>query len=88
MILGQNIVVLMCILLKCWSKEVSMSSNILSGYHKGGSCDLTNHYRKEQHMIAKDLGISPTEVWFLDSDATGEICIYVKGKWSGYLEDD
>jgi len=56
-----------------------------SGYYKCGSCDVTSDYRQEQHQLAKDHSVSPEQVVLLDHDIEGEICVYVGGRWCGYL---
>ena len=56
-----------------------------NGYYKGGSDDVTSEYPEEVSHIESKAGTG--SVYLLDHDIVGEICIYVNGKWSGYLSE-
>lgn len=45
-------------------------------------------FRKEAHKIAKESNITVGEVKITYCAPVAEYCIYVNGKWSGYLDVD
>lgn len=55
------------------------------GYCKGGSCDVTHLYPEDVFKIADSVQCAPLDILFLEHDIEAEVCIYIKGKWSGYL---
>ena len=57
-----------------------------NGYRKGGSCDVTHLYSDKVFEIADERECIPMDVTLLEHDTEGEICIYIKGKWCGYLD--
>ncbi len=69
-------------------KEVAegIAESCIDDYCKGGSCDVTDLYREDVFDTADNHQCSPSDVLFLEYDGEGEVCIYIKGKWSGYLD--
>ena len=58
----------------------------LGGYRKGGSWDVTYMYPEDVLAIADKVECMLSEVLLLEYDTEAEVCIYIKGKWSGYLD--
>lgn len=68
-------------------KEIDYHIDALeNSFCKGGEDDVSDIYRKELHAIAKDNNLNVNDVLLLWHDTEQEVCIYIKGKWSGYLD--
>jgi hypothetical protein len=61
-------------------------SIVEGGYCKGGSCDVTHLYPEDVFKIADSIQCTPLDILFLEHDQEAEVCIYIKGKWCGYLD--
>lgn len=61
--------------------------NIEGGYHKGGECDYTQLYPDAVKRIADARQVDEKDILLLDCWHEGEICVYISGKWSGYVSE-
>lgn len=68
--------------------ELDLLHEDINGYCKGGVYDITWQYEDVVLHICKDgWEVTPDQVYMLDRDVVGQVCIYIKGKWSGYVKD-
>ncbi len=51
-----------------------------------GMDDPTKCYYKEACYIAKKYSVHLSKVYISTDNACGEICIFVEGKWKGYID--
>lgn len=68
-------------------EELNIYMNSAQGYHKGGECDYTHVYPEVVDIICDRYQVSPDKVVLLDHECVGEVCIYVDGKWGGYVSE-
>jgi hypothetical protein len=60
--------------------------NFDSGYYKGGSCDSTDCYQElVEEILDKSPDLKRSDIYMLDHDVVGEVCVHIKGKWVGYV---
>jgi hypothetical protein len=55
-------------------------------YRKGGSDDVTSLYPEVLHYLTDLHQCTYDDILLLDWDCV-EICIYIKGRWRGYVSD-
>jgi hypothetical protein len=68
-------------------EELTLLHEDTNGYCKGGVCDVTWQYEDVVLHICEDRELSPENVYMLNHDVVGQVCIYINGKWSGYVKD-
>lgn len=68
-------------------QELDLYMQDVVGYCKGGVCDYTAIYPHLIPILCDAYQVSPYKVLLLDHEAVGETCIYIDGKWSGYVSD-
>lgn len=68
-------------------EELNLYVGSIKGYTKGGECDYTHVYPEVIDTVCDRWEVSPDKVVLLDHEVVGEICIYVNGKWSGYVSE-
>ena len=60
--------------------------NIDIGYHKGGMLDSTDCYQDlVDEILRRDPDLKRSDIYMLDHDIVGEVCVHIKGKWVGWI---
>lgn len=68
-------------------QELTFYMDESKGYTKGGVCGYTHIYPELIPVLWDSYEVSPDKVLLLDHELEGEVCIYINGKWSGYVSE-
>lgn len=68
-------------------KELQLLYEDETGYRKGGVDDVTHLHEDICQHIALSREVDLQKVHLLWHEPEVEICIYINGKWSGYVSD-
>ena len=68
-------------------KELQLLYEDETGYRRGGVDDVTHLHEDVRCHIALHREVESSKVHLLWHEPEGEICIYINGKWSGYVSD-
>ena len=61
--------------------------NTDTGYCKGGMCDSTDCYQEFiDEILRRDPTLKRDDVYMLDHEIVGEVCVHIRGKWAGYVD--
>lgn len=68
-------------------KELELLYEDETGYRRGGVDEVTYLHEDTCQHISSHHEVQSSKVHLLWHEPEGEICIYINGKWSGYVSD-